>query len=167
MEQGRPATPRLFPVTTGLRNFPAVEARSLDGRRLMLPSELGGERNLLAVAFRRNHQGDVDSWLEDFAAAEAADPALRGYEIPVISRRWSPARGFIDGGMAAAIRDPEVLARTLTVYGDVSRVSDALGLPDRSQIAIVLCDRDGVVRWLCRGRRTDAAAAELREVLGA
>ncbi|MFM9127584.1 MAG: hypothetical protein ACKOTA_08530 [Solirubrobacterales bacterium] len=69
--------------------------------------------------------------------------------------------------MAAAIRDPEVLARTLTVYGDVSRVSDALGLPDRSQIAVVLCDRDGVVRWLRQGRLTDAAAAELREVLAA
>ena len=152
-------------MSTVVRNFPAVEARSLDGRRLMLPSELGGERNLLAVAFRRNHQGDVDSWLEDFAAAEAADPALRSYEIPVISRRWSPARGFIDGGMAAAIRDPEVLARTLTVYGDVSRVSDALGLPDRSQIAVVLCDRDGVVEWLRQGSRTEAPAAELREVL--
>ncbi len=152
-------------MTTVVRNFPAVEARSLDGRRLMLPSELEGDLNLLAVAFRRNHQGDVDSWAEDFAAAERNHIGVRGYEIPVISRRWSPARGFIDGGMAAAIRDPEVLARTLTVYGDVSRVSDSLGLPDRSQIAVVLCDRDGVVKWLRRGRRTPAAAAELEEAL--
>ena len=153
-------------MSTFVRHFPAVEARSLDGRRLMLPSDLGGELNLLAVAFRRNHQGDVDSWGADFAAAESSHPGLEGYEIPVISRRWAPARGFIDGGMAAAIRKPEVLARTLTVYGDVSRVSDALGLPDRSEIAIVLCDRDGVVSWLRRGRRTEAAAAELREALG-
>jgi len=154
-------------MSTIVRNFPAVEARSLDGKRLMLPSELEGERNLLAVAFRRNHQGDVDSWAEDFAAAERNHLGVHSYEIPVISRRWSPARGFIDGGMAAAIRDPEVLARTLTVYGDVSRVSEALGLPDRSQIAIVLCDRDGVVEWLWRGRRSPAAAAELEEALAA
>lgn len=152
-------------MSTFVRNFPAVEARSLDGRRLMLPSELEGRPNLLAVAFRRNHQGDVDSWAGDFAAAERDHPGLCSYEIPVISRRWSPARGFIDGGMAAAIRKPEVLARTLTVYGDVSRVSDALGLPDRSQIAVVLCDRDGVVRWLWRGARSAAAAAELSEAL--
>lgn len=154
-------------MSTSVRHFPAVEARSLDGRRLMLPSELGGEQNLLAVAFRRNHQGDVDSWVEEFAAAGETHPGLESYEIPVISRRWAPARGFIDGGMAAAIGKPDVLARTLTVYGDVSRVSEALGLPDRSQIAVVLCDRDGVVKWLRRGRRTDAAAAELREALGA
>ena len=154
-------------MSSFVRHFPAVEARSLDGRRLQLPSELGGDLNLLAVAFRRNHQGDVDSWGTDFAEARSARPGLEDYEIPVISRRWSPARGFIDGGMAAAIRNPEVLARTLTVYGDVSRVSEALGLPDRSEIAVVLCDRDGVVRWLRRGRRTDAAAAELREALGA
>lgn len=145
-----------------IRNFPAVEAHSLDKRRYLLPSELAGELNLLAVAFERNQQKDVDSWANDFTAAE--DRGLASYEIPVISRRWRPARGFIDGGMAAAIGDPLVLARTLTIYDDVDRISEGLGLPDRSQIAVIVCDRDGIVQWIHRGPRTDEAAAELAAI---
>ncbi|MCX6386934.1 MAG: hypothetical protein NTV40_09975 [Solirubrobacterales bacterium] len=139
----------------------AVEAHSLDGRRLRLPSELEGERNLLAVAFQRRHQSDVDSWLEQFAELERGNRDLFTYEVPTISRRWAPVRGFIDGGMAAAIADPKARARTLTVYTDVDRVRKGLCLPDTSQIAVVLCDRDGVVEWLVRGPSTAVAARQL------
>jgi hypothetical protein len=145
--------------------FPSVEARALDGRRLTLPDGLPGERNLLAVAFHRRHQSDVDTWAEDFEAFRDAHPDLFTGEVPTISRRWTPARSFIDGGMAAAIPDPRTRASTMTVYGDVSRVSESLGLPDREQIAVLLCDRQGLISWIRRGPRTEEAAAALRAVL--
>jgi len=145
--------------------LPTVEARALDGTGYRLPSELGGERNLIAVAFQRNHQGEVDSWLKDFADLEAQHAGLMTYEMPTISRRWSPVRGFIDGGMTAAIPDPQTRARTITAYTDVNRVRDSLGLPDTKEIAVILCDRNGLVSWLARGKRSDEAAAELRAAL--
>ncbi len=125
-EQGSPA-PR----------FPTVEARALDGRSLKLPGGLDGERNLLAVAFQRRHQSDVDTWLDEFQSLRKDHEDLFTGEVPTLSRRWTPVRGLIDGGMAAAIPDPRTRASTMTVYGDVSRVSDSLGLPDREQIAVV------------------------------
>ena len=145
------------------RTFPTVEARSLEGRKLTLPADLEGELKLLAVAFHRHHQRDVDSWSEEFAAIEA-EYAVPSYEVPTISGRWGPARRFIDGGMAAAINDAKVRARTLTVYGDTSRMIDGLDLPDRDRIAVVLCDRSGGVNWLGRGPRTDRLASDLRTV---
>lgn len=141
--------------------FPTVEARSLDGRTLTLPADLEGEINLLAVAFHRHHQRDVDSWSEEFGALEAEHGVVT-YEIPTISGRWGPARRLIDGGMAAAIKDARVRAHTLTVYGSTSRMTDGLELPDRNLIAVVLCDRTGKVTWLGRGSRTDRLAADLR-----
>ena len=155
-----------MPDPVPIRMLPALEARSLDGRTLQLPSELEGERNLLAVAFQRRQQRDVDSWLGDFAALEEQHSGLVSYELPTISRRWAPARGFIDGGMTAAIADPKTRARTLTAYTDVGRVRKSLGLADTSQIAVVLCDRDGVVAWLALGPRTTTTAAGLRRALG-
>jgi len=157
-------------VNTADRNlpaphFPTVEARALDGRKLILPDELDGGRNLLAVAFQRRHQTDVDTWLDDFESLEKDHEDLFTGEVPTLSRRWTPVRGFIDGGMAAAIPDPRTRASTMTVYGDVSRVSDSLGLPDREQIAVVLCDREGRVFWLHRGPRSDESAAGLRAAL--
>ena len=146
-------------------SFPTVEARALDGRKLTLPDELEGGRNLLAVAFQRRHQTDVDTWLDDFESLRKDHEDLFTGEVPTLSRRWTPVRGFIDGGMAAAIPDPRTRASTMTVYGDVSRVSDSLGLPDREQIAVVLCDREGRVFWLHRGPRSDEAAAGLRAAL--
>ncbi len=145
--------------------FPSVEGRSLDGRTLQLPEDLEGELNLLAVAFHRWHQKDVDSWGEQFRSLESGNTALAAYEIPTISGRWKPARRFIDGGMSAAIPDPRTRARTVTVYGDTSRLTDALDLPDREQIAVVLCGRDGRVLWLGRGPHSADSAADLEAAL--
>ena len=146
-------------------HFPTVEARALDGRRLILPDDLDGRRNVLAVAFQRRHQSDVDTWLDEFESLKKDHEDLFTGEVPTLSRRWAPVRGFIDGGMAAAIPDPRTRATTMTVYGDVSRVSDSLGLPDREKIAVVLCDREGQVAWLHRGPRSDEAASGLRAAL--
>ena len=42
---------------------------------------------------------------------------------------------------------------------------DSLGLADTNQIAVIVCDRDGVVSWLALGERSDEAAADLRAAL--
>ena len=56
----------------------------------------------------------------------------------MIGARWQPVRQFIDGGMATSIRVPSVLARTVTVYGQIGQVEDALELPDRAQVCAVV-----------------------------
>jgi hypothetical protein len=80
---------------------------------------------------------------------------------------WAPARPFIDGGMAAAIKVPEVLQRTLTVYGDVQRVAGPLGIADRSTISLFLVDHEGRVRWSGAGAFDGAVAASLADAIAA
>lgn len=145
--------------------IPPIRARGLDGRAYDLPEDLAGERNLLAIAFHRHQQADVDTWLPDLVAAEREHPDLRAYEIPTISRRWAPARRLIDGGMVAGIPDPAARARTLTAYTDVGRVTRALGLAGTDDIALVLCDRSGAVAWMAEGPRNGAAAEALAAAL--
>ena len=148
------------------RRFPEVEGRSLDDENVTLPSGLEGDRNLLAVAFHRTHQRDVDTWIPLFRELEARVPGLAGYEIPTISGGWKPVRRFIDGGMKAAIPDPLTRRRTVTVYGDVGRVTEGLGLTGRDEIAVLLCDRDGEILWMTTGPLRGEPPAELFEVLG-
>jgi hypothetical protein len=142
--------------------FPEVEGRSLEGRRLDLPGDFGNGLNVAAIAFHRRHQKDVDSWAADFKALEN-DFGIATWEIPTISGRWGPARRFIDGGMASAITDRKTRARTVTVYGNTNRMTRALGLSDREQIAVVLCEPSGSVHWIGHGARSAAAAVALRE----
>lgn len=145
--------------------FPRVEGRSLQDEEIGLPTDLEGEMNLLAVAFQRTQQRDVDTWVPLFRELEEKIPNLAGYEIPTISGGWGPLRRFIDGGMKAAIPDPLTRARTVTVYGDVDRVTEGLRLTDRDQIAVVLCDRAGTVFWMTTGPLESAPPAGLFEAL--
>lgn len=119
------------------------------------------------MAFRREQQQLVDTWLPFLLALEAEHDRVRVYEIPVLARRWTPARGFIDGGMAVAIADRDTLARTLTSYTDVSAVQSALGLHDDSTIATVLTDRDGQITWIATGAFSEHAGHDLTLALEA
>lgn len=145
--------------------FPAIQARSLEREHYDLPGEFEGRRNVAVVAFRREQQQQVDTWLPFLLALEAEHADLRVYEIPAISSRWGPARWFIDGGMVVGIADREACARTLTSYTDVGLVQRALGLVDDATIATVLTGRDGRITWMTTGAFTDQAGADLRAAL--
>lgn len=147
--------------------FPPLRARNLEGLDVDLPGGFTGERNLVAIAFRRDHQSLVDSWVPWFEQHAAVDPGLRFYEIPTIARMWAPVRNFIDGGMASAIRQTVILQRTLTVYGDVNRVTRPLGIDDRSTIAVLLVDASGHVSWRRSGGFTEPLAHQLDGLLAA
>lgn len=147
-------------------SFPEVEGRSLEDDVLTLPGGLEGDLNLLAVAFHRTQQRDVDTWIPLFRRLEDEVDGLAGYEIPTISGGWKPVRRFIDGGMKAAIPDPLTRRRTVTVYGDVDRVTEGLGLDGRDEIAVVLCDREGRVLWMTTGPLRGEPPADLLGALG-
>lgn len=154
--------------------FPEVRGRTLLGVDVALPRDLPAERTLAVVAFQRWHQARVDRWIE--RAVAAAVPATpRGHEgpmtvavveIPALSTQWRPVRRFIDGGMTAGIRDPDVLARTITVYTDVSALRRALAIPGAEDVWALVVTRDGSVLARGHGEPDDAAwepvAAALR-----
>jgi hypothetical protein len=145
--------------------FPRLAARNLSGEDVTLPEAFDGDRNIVIVAFRREHQTLVDSWVPWLEEHARNDAGLRFFEIPTIGRMWAPVRNFIDGGMAAAIRDPVVLRRTLTVYGDVGRIAGPLGIDDRSTISLFLVDRTGTVEWQGHGGFDPETAASLESAL--
>lgn len=145
--------------------FPTLRARDLEGRDVTIPDAFEGARNVVLVAFQRNHQELVDSWVPWLEERAAADPGLRFYELPTIGRLWAPMRPFIDGGMAAAIREPVILQRTFTVYGDVHRLTRPLGITDRSTITVLLVEEGGSVRWRGSGRFDAELAADLDRAL--
>lgn len=147
--------------------FPQIRARNLEGLDVDLPAAFSGECNIVAVAFQRNHQTLVDSWVPWFEQQAAVDSGLRFYELPTIGRIWAPVRRFIDGGMAAAIREPMILQRTFTIYGDVDRVTRPLGIEDRSTVSMLCVDRSGQVLWRGSGGYSEKLAAEVEAVMAA
>jgi hypothetical protein len=138
--------------------FPVVIGRSLLGLEVTLPRGFPAELTLAVVAFQRWHQERVDRWIAR-AVAAGIPPTTRGdagpvpvavVEVPVLSTAWRPARRFIDGGMTAAIRDPDVLARTITVYTSVAAFQRALAIPGSDDVHALVVRRDGTI--LARGQ---------------
>lgn len=145
--------------------FLSLEARNLNGKRLYLPAGFGGARNVVLIAFRRWHQSLVDSWFPYLDRLMSMHQGLRAYELPLISNLYALARPFIDGGMAAAIPDPKVRERTLTVYTDVGRVTTALGIRNQSTITALLVDREGRIFWRGEGPYAPEHATDLERAL--
>lgn len=143
-----------------VEQFPRLRARDLTGRARWLPDAFGAALGLVFVAFRREQQATIDSWEPWLRRPEVAD-RLTSYEVPVLGRRWAPMRPFIDGGMAAAVRDETARRRTLTVYGDVGTIAGALGIPDRSTLSIFLVERGGHILDRATGPFDEATAARL------
>ncbi len=67
--------------------------------------------------------------------------------------------------MASAIPDPVVQRRTLTVYGDLRRLTDPLEIDDRDAIWLFAVDGSGRVRWRAAGRFDPELAEQLTGAL--
>ena len=154
-------TPPSAGGTAGAR-FPTLPGRDLEGRRRTLPDAFDAPWNLVLVAFRREQQSVVDEWVTWHRSVAGGRPGFEAWEVPVIGVRWAPARRFIDGGMARAVREQEARRHTLTVYTNLARATDDLEVSDTGVVQALLVDGGGVVRWRSTGTPTpDAVAAVL------
>ena len=147
-------------------HFPAVKASNLEKRELSLPADFEGERNLLLVAFEREQQKDVDTWLREMKRFEESDPGFLYYELPTIQRPVALARWFIDSGMRRGIPDRKARERTITLYLDKKPFCDALLITDQKKIYALLVDRAGKILWRSEGDFDETKGASLRIALG-
>jgi hypothetical protein len=148
-------------------HFPAVKASNLEKRELSLPADFEGERNLLLVAFEREQQRDVDTWIREMKRFEESDPGFRYYELPTIQRPNSLVRWFIDSGMRRGIPDRKARERTITLYLDRKPFCDALRIADQKIIHALLVDRAGDVLWRSEGDFDETKGMSLKGALGA
>lgn len=147
--------------------FPTLEVRSLEGAELLLPGGLTGDPSIVIVAFMRNQQREVDTWLPWVESLRKRLPGLEVYELPAIKRRWRPLRGLIDGGMRGGIPDPGTRRRTLTAYTDLDALTGALRIGSTGTVAVFAVSRGGAVIWSGGGSYDSAAAADLERAVTA
>lgn len=150
-----PAAPR-FPTTAG---------DNLNERRIEIPGGLDAAYNLLIVAFLREQQSDVDTWLPT-AKQMAADHAnFEYYELPTVANGGPLFKMFLDGGMRRGIPAFEARERTITLYLDTDKFRELAGIDGRDRIWAGLVDRQGRVYWSARGPADEAKLTELRAVV--
>lgn len=132
-------------------HFPTVTGSNLERRRFNLPGDLKGEKNLVTLAFWRDHQMLVDTWMPLARRLQQRHEDLVAYELPVIASRNRLSQLFIDSGMRAGIPDRAVREQTITLYVDKAKFLGPLGIKDQSTIHTLLIDRSGRLLWQTSG----------------
>jgi len=149
------------PTPTPAPVFPAVDGTSLSGKAFRLPADFDAPLNLVFVAYAREQQATAETWKPNSDALLKRYPALRIWELPVLSRGLSLVRGMIDGGMRRGIPDPHVRDTTITLYIDKAAFDRSLGIASEDTISVLLVRPNGEVVWHGSGPYSEAAAAEL------
>ena len=145
--------------------FPTIHASNLERRAFRLPSDFEGERNLVLIAFERDQQENVQTWMPEVKRLLRTYPKLRFYELPAIRRGNPLFRSWIDNAMRAGIPDRETREQTITLYLDKSAFREALGLPHEQNIYALLVDRTGRILWRADGLCTPEKMRDLERVL--
>jgi hypothetical protein len=145
--------------------FPKVRGSNLEGDDFTLPEDFEGEINLVFIAFLREQQAEVDTWLPLARELEEAHESLRYYELPTIYEANPALRWFIKNGMRRGIKDPVARARTITLYLDKPRFRKALGLPHEGTIYTLLLDAGGRVLWIADGPLSKAKRLDLERAI--
>jgi len=143
------------------KRFPEVSAKSLARTSVTIPDEVKGQVALIAVAFLRESQSQLDSWLEPFAKKFGDREGFAYYEVPMISSGYKFMRFLIDNGMRDGI-PTEKHKNVVTMYGDVEKYMKELDLDARYGYAFLL-DKEGIIRWQGQSFSTPESITELFE----
>lgn len=146
-------------------HFPTVTGSNLERRSFTLPDDLEGEVNLVILAFWRDHQSLVDTWMPLARRLQTRHSGLVAYELPVIESRSRVSQWFIDNGMRSGIRDRTTREHTITLYIDKAEFLATLEIEDDSTIRTLLIDRAGRILWRSDGPLDPAKEQALSEFL--
>jgi len=131
--------------------FPRLQATSLARTPIQLPDDAQGKVALILIAFQRQAQGMVDSWLNPYTKKFGDTPGFTFYEIPMIKGKWWRLfSASIDGGMRMGIPEKKH-EHVVTYYGNISHYLSALQIQDLSLAYAFLVDKQGYIIWRGEG----------------
>jgi len=145
--------------------FPTITAHDLEGRAVRIPDDLPAGYRIVILAFQRRHTELIATWEPTLQELETRRRELSVWEVPALSRLYSPARALIAGGMRAGIADLKARGHTLTVYTNRKALARNLDLSSLETIYVLLLASDGEVVWRGEGAADEAQLRSLRMAL--
>lgn len=146
-------------------HFPTVSGYNLERKEYQFPPDFLGRYNLVIIAFLREQQEVVNTWLPHAGQLEGQYPGFYYYELPTIRNMSLLSRTMLNEGMRAGIPDPLSRQRTVTLYLDKQAFKSALGITTEQQIHLFLVDRQGEILWRTTGEYTDKKLNDLIHVI--
>mgnify|MGYP001829155217 CR=1 FL=1 len=157
--------PSILAISSDNTYFPTVSGFNLDRQEFVFPGDLAGELNILFIPFLQQQQAVVNTWIPFAQESEAAFPGVVYYELPTIEEMPALSRLFVNEGMRAGIPDPTARERTITLYIDTQRFREALDIPGKNEVHVLLVDREGEILWRTSGSFSEEKGQELLDAI--
>ncbi len=133
------------------RTFPEIKAVNLEGTKFNLPQDFKGKLNILVIAFQREQQAEVNTWIDGAKPLLNKYSNLSFYEIPTIEPLNFFQRLIINNGMRGGIPNKSQREETITLYLDKPSFKQALGINTEDDIFVALVKPDGTLLWTTSG----------------
>ncbi len=130
--------------------FPKITGIDLEGNKREIPQTFTAKLNIVAVAFKREQQNDVNSWLSEINKIEAANSEINFWEIPLIYELGSFKRAWVNNGMRFGIKDSKARKQTITVYTNREEFFEIMKMKE-DEIYILLLNDKGKILWQTNG----------------
>jgi hypothetical protein len=144
--------------------FPKITGIDLDGKKQELPAIFKNKFNLVIVAFKREQQTEVDTWIKAIEPILKENTNLSFYEVPLIYELSSFKRLWVNNGMRFGISDKIARKRTITVYTNREEFFRITKMQE-DKIYALLIDAGGKILWQEEGIASKIKIENLRKVV--
>jgi hypothetical protein len=152
-------------IDAGKNNyFPKVTGIDLNGKKQEIPTIFKNKFNLVIIAFKREQQIEVDSWIKAVEPILKENTNLSFYEIPLIYELSVFKRIFLNNGMRFGITDEVARKRTITVYTNRQEFFKITQMKEE-QIYALLIDDNGKIIWREEGIADDKKISDLNKIV--
>lgn len=148
------------PVHVAAQSMPVIEMTNLAGQDVRWPEDLPGDPAVVIIAYKREQQSDVESWVTELGFGSDGPYA----QVLILGRGAALARGFIDGGLRSAF-DAAAQARTFTLYVAPNTLNGPLGITSTDDVTVLVVARNGQILTRQIGAPTAAGLAAVRSAL--
>jgi hypothetical protein len=166
----------LSAVTSGQvigKTFPALEAETVEDRKVILPDAVAGKYALLGLAYSKKSEDELNSWFqpvfEKFVQKnkglfEGFGYDVHVYFIPMFTGVNAAAAGTAKRKAAKNI-DPQLLPYILFFKGDLKPYKDVLDFEKKDIPYFFVLDKTGRIVYATSGKYTTAKMDEVEAVL--
>lgn len=157
------------------QTFPSMECTSLQGKKIVLPSENNGKTTVLGMAFSQKAEKDLSTWYQpgystfiEKADANALIPMdsydVNCYFVPVFSGIMQAAAGQAEKKMKEGI-DKSLHANVLLFKGKADEIKSTLKIDKTETPWFFVVDASGKVLHTTSGAYSEAKMEEIEKYL--
>lgn len=155
------------------KQFPAMEAETIDDNKVMLPNDVSGKYTLLGLAYSKKSEDELNSWFQPVfekfiqknkGLFEAFGYDVNVYFVPMFTGVNAAATGTAKKKAAKNI-DPNLLPYILFYKGELKHYKEQLDFEKKDIPYFFVLDDAGKIVYATSGKFTTKKMDEIESVL--